>query len=181
MIIGKNIDLREIKISDAEFILALRLDSELNEHISVVEDDLDKQKEWIRRSKLNKQEWYFIVQNKKKEPVGTIRIYDIKGDSFCWGSWIVVPEARKYASFESAFLLYDYAFNDLDFKKTNFDVRKKNQVALNFYLRFGAVIKDETDLDYLMLYTKEQFLSKKERYLKVIDKISQNNIVKKCY
>jgi glycosyltransferase involved in cell wall biosynthesis/RimJ/RimL family protein N-acetyltransferase len=177
MIIGKNIDLREVEVDDAEFILSLRLDPELNKHLSDVEDDLDKQKEWIKKSKLNKQEWYFIVQNKMQEPVGTIRIYDIKGDSFCWGSWIILPKARQYSTFESMFLLYQFAFFDLGFKQTNFDVRKSNDIAFNFYVRFGAVVTDETEIDYLLQYTKEQFLNKKNEYLKILTDITQKTLV----
>lgn len=174
MITGKNIDLREIEASDAEFVLSLRLDPELNTHLSVVEDDLDKQKEWIKKSKLNKQEWYFIVQNKQQQPVGTIRIYDIKGDSFCWGSWIIVPEARRYASFESAILLYQYAFFQLGFNKTHFDVRKNNLKVLNFHLRLGAVVIEENEQDFFMTFTKEDFCNKEQEYIEIIDKILLN-------
>ena len=177
MIIGKNIDLREIEASDAEFVLQLRLDASLNKYISSVEDDVEKQREWIKKSKLKKDEIYFIVQNKLTNPVGTIRIYDMQEETFCWGSWVIIPGARRSASFESAFLLYDYAFNELDFKQTNFDIRKENKVVLNFHLRFGAVITGETDLDYLMSYTKERFLNKRDDYLKIIEDIFRKNII----
>ena len=100
MILGTNIDLRPVEIDDAAFILSLRLDPELNQYLSQVENDLDKQREWIKSHRLYSKDFYFIIQNKTRKPVGTIRVYDIKDSIFCWGSWIVVPEARKYASFE---------------------------------------------------------------------------------
>ena len=83
MILGKNIDLRLVEIDDAEFILALRLDPELNQYISPVENDLDKQREWIKSHRLYSRDFYFIIQNKKQKPVGTIRIYDIQDNVFC--------------------------------------------------------------------------------------------------
>ena len=172
MILGKNIDLRLVEIDDAEFILALRLDPELNQYLSPVENDLDKQREWIKTHRLYSRDFYFIIQNKKQELVGTIRVYDIKDSIFCWGSWIVVPEARKYASFESVFLVYRFVFFGLGLDQTNFDVRKKNKKAVDFYQRFGATIFGETDLDYLMTYTKNTFLEQQDEYKVVIDKIT---------
>ncbi len=172
MILGKNIDLRLVEIDDAEFILALRLDPELNQYISPVENDLDKQREWIKSHRLYSKDFYFIIQNKKQKPVGTIRVYDIKDSVFCWGSWIIIPEARKYASFESVFLLYRFIFFGVGLDKTNFDVRKKNKKAVDFYQRFGATIFGETDLDYLMAYTKNTFLERQDEYKLVIDKIT---------
>ena len=172
MILGGNIDLRLVEIDDAEFILALRLDPELNQYLSPVENNLDKQREWIKKHRLYSRDFYFIIQNKKQELVGTIRVYDVQGNVFCWGSWIIIPEARKYASFESVFLLYRFVFFGLGLDKTNFDVRKKNKKAVDFYQRFGATIFGETDLDYLMTYTKNTFLERQDEYRAVIDKIT---------
>lgn len=172
MILGKNIDLRLVEIEDAELILSLRLDPELNQYLSPVENNLDKQREWIKTHRLYSRDFYFVIQNKKQELVGTIRVYDVQGNVFCWGSWIIIPEARKYASFESVFLLYRFVFFGLGLDKTNFDVRKKNKKAVDFYQRFGATIFGETDLDYLMTYTKNTFLERQDEYKAVIDKIT---------
>ena len=174
MILGKNIDLRPVEIEDAEFILSLRLDPELNQYLSQVENDLDKQREWIKSHRVYSRDFYFIIQNKKQKPVGTIRVYDIQGDVFCWGSWIVVPEARRYASFESAMLLYRFVFLGLGLHATNFDVRKENKRVVNFHSKLGATIFDETDLDYLMTYTKSTFTERQNEYMAVIDKINAN-------
>jgi RimJ/RimL family protein N-acetyltransferase len=170
MIIGKNIDLRDVELSDAWFILSLRLDTQLNQYISKVENNLTQQEEWIKQYKLLNRDKYFIIQSKQSHPVGTIRAYDIKDDSFCWGSWIVKPEARMYASFESIVLLYQYMFFDLGFNYTKFDVRKQNEKALAFYLRFGATIIDENDQDFFMIYYKKAFEAKFAEYSEIISK-----------
>lgn len=173
MIIGTNIDLRPVDVNDAEFILSLRLDKTLNQHLSPVENDIQKQRDWIVYSKDNKEEWYFIVQNKKQIPVGTIRIYDIQDDSFCWGSWIITPEARAYASFESAILLYKYAFCTLGFNKSHFDVRKGNQAVINFHLKLGAsIIKEDEENIYFHFY-KEVFINNLKDYTLALNKINK--------
>lgn len=168
IVYGTNIDLRPVEIEDAEFILSLRLDPELNQYLSPVEDNLEKQREWIKNYRLYSRDYYFIIQNKMQESIGTIRVYDIQDVVFCWGSWIVIPQARKYASFESAFLLYRFAFEGLGLDKTNFDIRKDNKRVLNFHQKFGATIFGETDADYLMTYTKNTFLEKQDEYQNVI-------------
>ena len=45
LIYGNNIDLRPVEIDDAEFILSLRIDPKLNQYLSPVENDLEKQRE----------------------------------------------------------------------------------------------------------------------------------------
>lgn len=171
MITGKNINLRYAHRDDAEFILTLRLDPNLNKFLSVVKNDISQQRRFIQECSNIHNEYYFVIENKMLNPVGTIRIYNIREKVFCWGSWIVKPEARKYATFESIFLLYQYAFITLGLDLTRFDVRKNNKKALNFYLRFGAVIYDETEEDLLMMFTKEDFYERKDYCLHVINKI----------
>lgn len=169
---GKNIDLHPVMVDDAEFILLLRLDSELNTHLSPVDDDIQKQKDWLVKSINDDKEHYFIVKNKQGLKIGTIRVYDIKKRSFCWGSWIILPEHRKYASLESMVLLMKFAFFDLHLEESNFDVRKENKKVVNFHLKSGAQIVKESDIDYFFNYKKEYFLNSYEHYQKIIDKIT---------
>lgn len=171
IISGKNIDLRKVAASDAEFILSLRVDPLLNKNLSFVENDLDKQRKWICDNEENSLEWYFIIQNKNSQPVGTVRIYDVKEDSFCWGSWIVKPEARIYASFESAVLLYNYAFFTLGFTQSHFDVRKENKSVINFHLKMGAKIIKEDELNFYFIFKKESYQKKMEEHFKLVNRI----------
>lgn len=168
---GKNIDLREITPADAAFVLSLRLDPELNQHLSPTAVDLQQQIAWIEAYKNRQNEWYFIIENKQQKPVGTIRLYDVVDNSFCWGSWIVLKEARRYASFESAILLYDYAFLTAGFSRSHFDVRKENKGVIKFHLRFGAEIINEDALNYYFNFTKENYLASRDKHLSYINSI----------
>ena len=171
VIFGKNIDFRRVVVSDAEFILSLRVDPLLSKNLSVVENNLEKQRGWIFENEKNSSEWYFIIQNKNSQPVGTVRIYDVKGDSFCWGSWIVKPEARIYASFESAVLLYNYAFFTLGFEQSHFDVRRENKSVVNFHLKMGAKIVKEDELNFYFVFKKESYQKKMEEHFKLVNRI----------
>lgn len=171
-IIGKRINLRDVEVGDAEFILSLRLDPELSRYLSSTVPDIEKQRAWIKEYKKRKNEWYFVIENKQHEPVGVIRIYDIRGDSFCWGSWIVIESARHYASFESLVLLYEHAFFVLNFTQTHFDARKNNAKAVNFYKRFGATIISEDDQNYYFHFSREQYKTVREKYAQIIQEKS---------
>ena len=59
IIYGNNIDLRPVEIDDAKFILSLRIDPKLNQYLSPVENDLEKQREWIKNYRLYSRDLYY--------------------------------------------------------------------------------------------------------------------------
>ncbi|HID5953700.1 TPA: GNAT family N-acetyltransferase, partial [Escherichia coli] len=89
---SKTVKLRLVNESDASFILSLRLNENYNKFLSSVNNDIEKQKVWIRNYKQkenNNEEFYFIIETLDGIPCGTVRIYDIHNNSFSWGSWIL--------------------------------------------------------------------------------------------
>lgn len=169
MIIGKNIDLRPVIVSDAEFILSLRTDDELNQHLSPVGNDIELQRQWIINRKAANNEWYFIVQNKNAEPVGTIRIYDIQDNSFCWGSWIIKKNARKYASFESVVRIHELAFYKLGFTEARVDCRIDNIKSSNFQQRFGYKLVNQDALNLYFSLSKLDYSRTRDNYLMLLN------------
>lgn len=168
---GKNIQFRLVEETDANFILMLRLDESKSKFISKVDHDIQKQIEWIREYKTrenNKTEYYFIIEDKNGERHGCVRLYDFRGDSFCWGSWILRNGSPSYMAIESALLVYEYAFFSLCFKKSHFDVRKGNDKVIAFHTRFGAKIVNEDQLDFYFIFTKEDYKKTKIKYIKYL-------------
>ena len=92
---GRTIYFRLVEESDAAFIHSLRMDEQYNKYLSQVDDDVEKQRQWITRYKQREEqneEYYFIIHRKDNNlPIGTLRIYDFRPEenSFCWGSWIL--------------------------------------------------------------------------------------------
>ncbi len=167
-ITGKNINLRDIELEDAEFILQLRLNESKSKHISKIENDLEKQIQFIKNYKINNKDFYFIIENKNQERLGTVRIYNIINSEFCWGSWITIPNAPKFCAIESALLIYKFAFFEKGFELTKFDVRKDNYSVNDFHQRMGSKIYDEDELNFYYIYTKEDFekiLPKYQRFI----------------
>ena len=148
---SKSIRLRFVEETDAQFILKLRLDEQYNQFLSAVSPDLQSQKDWIRKYKNDekaKSQFYFIIERLDGTPCGTVRVYDLKEDSFCWGSWILNEDKTRYAALESAFLVYKFGFEVLGFKKSHFDVMKGNERVISFHKKMGAVETGEDEQNY---------------------------------
>lgn len=161
---GKSIFLREVTIDDAEFIIKLRTDPEKSKHLSVTPNDIDKQKSFISSYLKSQADYYFIICDWSRCPLGTIRIYDVRDDSFCWGSWILSKDAPSNAAIESALLIYDFAFFSLHYPESHFDVRKVNHRVVDFHKRFGACIVGEDDLNLYFEYSRDAYLNVREKY-----------------
>lgn len=170
---SKTIRLRLIDVEDAEFVLGLRLNERYNQFLSTVKSDLVAQKQWIMNYKSDEvagKQYYFIIERLDGIPCGTVRIYDIREDSFCWGSWILNESKTRYAALESAFLVYDFGFNNLGFEKSHFEVVKKNERVVSFHKKMGAV---EVGQDNENFYFEINRQSVEAARKKLIDRIAQ--------
>lgn len=170
-LISKTIKMRLIREEDAAFILSLRLDERYNKFLSSVDGSLAAQKEWINKYKQDEEaglQYYFIIETKDSKPCGTVRLYDLKADSFCWGSWILNEDKTKYAALESAFLVYQFGFEGLGFKKAHFDVRKGNLKVIDFHKKFGAVETGEDEDNYYYEISQESVQRIKNKFSKII-------------
>ncbi|HDM8051079.1 TPA: GNAT family N-acetyltransferase [Vibrio fluvialis] len=171
-LISKTIRLRLVNENDAEFITSLRTDVKYNKHLSVVDNNVESQKKWISEYKVketNKEQFYFIIERLDGERCGTVRLYDFKDDSFCWGSWILNENKTRYSAIESAFLVYKIGFDILGFKKCHFDVRKDNKNVNAFHLKFGAKRTGETELDFLYEIYPDDVNNMKVKFLKLLE------------
>lgn len=164
---GKNINLRTVEIEDADFIYTMRQNRKKTKYLSKVTGTVDSQKEWIKNYKQREdeeKEFYFIIESKNKDKFGLVRIYDLKNDSFCWGSWLIKEDTPKTTAIESALQIYEFGFYKLGFEKSHFDVRKGNDKVIAFHQRFGAKIVSEDELDYFFNFEKSDYEIIKEKY-----------------
>ena len=172
---GKSIYLRLVNESDAEFICMLRNNDKLNQYISSSASDVFAQKQWINEYKIREaggKEYYFIICRKLDQlPIGTVRMYDFKDDikSFCWGSWILSSDKTKYAAIESALLIYQFGFEQLDFNQSHFDVMKGNDNVHSFHQRLGAKQISEDEVNIYYIFSKKDYLNIKQDYKKFLN------------
>lgn len=143
---GRSLMLRDAGPADAAFVLKLRTDEHKARHLSQVSGGLARQQAWLQDYASQDGQAYFIIADSAGHDLGTVRLYDAVGDSFCWGSWILSDDAPGFAAIESALMVYTFAIHELGFRQAHFQVQKGNERVRQFHLRFGAqcVAEDET-------------------------------------
>lgn len=144
---GNTLAFRNARVDDAEFILSLRTDIDKSRYLNATANDVAAQRAWLDNYASLAGQVYFIIEHEGAD-IGTVRLYDAQGESFCWGSWILKDGRPKQAAVESALMVYAYAVNYLGFKAAHFDVRKGNDRVLKFHERFQARRVAENELDY---------------------------------
>ena len=165
MIIGRKINLRDIETADANFVLSLRCNEKKSKHLHKTENDINKQIEYIKKYKTLNNEWYFIIERKNGEKIGTYRIYDVQKESFCIGSWLMIDGITSEEMLEADYLVRLFGFNKLNMNKIHFDVRKENKKVIRYHKMMGAKQVGETELDYLFECSKEDYLNNIKIYL----------------
>lgn len=165
---GRTLTFRDVNEDDAEFILTLRTDSQKSRYLSATDSDIKQQKAWLKNyADLNDQA-YFIIEDLEGQLLGTVRLYDAQGKSFCWGSWILKEGAPQSAAIESALMVYSYAIDCLGFSEAHFDVRKGNENVWRFHERFGAIRTGEAELNYLYEIDAKKILTGRNKYRKYL-------------
>lgn len=164
---GNNLVLRDARKEDAAFILSLRTDAGKSRFLSRTSSDLAQQEAWLERYAADDGQIYFIIEDRAGAPVGTVRLYDRQGDSFCWGSWILQAGAPPQYAIESALLVYEVGLAQ-GFTGAHFDVRKGNESVWKFHERFGAVRTGETAEDYLFTISREAIRASMDKYRKYL-------------
>ena len=167
LINGKNIVLRTVEIEDAEFIFNMRQNTSKTKYLSNIDGNIDNQINWIKSYKKreqNQQEFYFIIESKEMNKLGLVRVYDIRKNSFSWGSWLIKENAPKSTAIESVLQIYEFGFYKLGFQQSHFKVSKENDKVIAFHQRFGARIIDDNDNEHFFNFQKKDYEIIKKKY-----------------
>lgn len=164
---GQSLILRNTVADDADFIVQLRTDVHKSRHISQTSPNVQAQRGWLERYSHDTEQVYFIIENQSGEPLGTVRLYDQQGDSFCWGSWVIKDGCPAAVAIESALIVYRFGFV-LGFRNAHFDVRKANTSVWRFHERFGAVRTGESELDYFYRISATSIADSLVKYAKYL-------------
>jgi RimJ/RimL family protein N-acetyltransferase len=170
---GKTLVFRNAEIEDASFILSLRTDVHKARFLSPTDINIEKQRQWLENYAKKSDQAYFIIENLTGESIGTIRLYDARADSFCWGSWILKNNTPSSAAIESALMTYQYALDTLGFSDSHFDVRHGNENVWRFHERFGAIRITSTSEDFLYKIDNANINNSLKKYKKYLP----NNLI----
>lgn len=168
LLYGHALRFRDAAVADAPFILALRTDAQKSRYLSPSSTEVSRQEEWLLNYCDARDQAYFIIEDRNGERLGTVRLYDPKERSFCWGSWIIKQGAPASVAIESALMVYAYALDHLGFEAAHFDVRKENTHVWKFHERFGASRVGETEFDHLYSIDEQRIRTSMARYQKYL-------------
>lgn len=151
---GINIELKAVTETDAQFIIDLRTDNQINKYIHATDKNLIKQQEWIQQQRNRDGDYYFVIKS-DNHLWGTISLYNInyneKEGEF--GRWIC-PNNSIFA-YESVFLLYEFAFVLLQLERVYTLTVKENFKVINFHKKNGARFVKERKTDNFILVEQE--------------------------
>ena len=169
---GTSLSLRLVVPQDASYIHALRMDPRYNAHLSAVTGTVTDQENWIARYKIREaagMEYYYVIERRlDAASCGLVRLYDISGDRFTWGSWILDENKPSKAALESAVLSFGVGFKHLGLAVADIDVRNDNTGARAFYERFGMRYLRRDAVDTFYEYTRADYNRDLEGHMKVI-------------
>lgn len=106
-------------------------------HLSSTNSDLENQREWLAQYASDDAQAYFIIEDNNHTQVGTVRLYDVVGSSFSWGSWILSDAAPRSSAVESTLMVYAYGLA-CGFNAAHFEVRRANERVWEYHERLGA-------------------------------------------
>jgi hypothetical protein len=101
-----------------------------------------------------------IISNYDDIPVGIVAVYDIDFDNgiFDWGRWIISKTAPIQAGIESMLLVYKFAFEILNLKKTRFEVRLGNNNVISLHAKYARKLNSDDNFQYFE-FTSEDYMT----------------------
>ena len=123
---GKTLIFRDDTVEDAGLILNLRTDEKKGRFLSATSFSLEVQQAWLRAYTASTGHSYFIIE-RVGQAIGTVRLFDPRGKSFCSGSWIIANGQPASVAMESALMVYAYALDHLGYDQTHFNMRAANE------------------------------------------------------
>lgn len=133
---GKTVYLRSAREEDAKRTLFLRLDRDKTRFLHYVDNDLEKQKKWIRDHMNLDGDFFFVVCDMSTgEIIGTMGIYEICERRGHIGRLLMYGNAIQ--SFEAYMILFLFCFETLELNEVWGDTDINNKSAIRFSKRFG--------------------------------------------
>ena len=175
---GIHLSLRLVEPDDAGYLHGLRMNPTYNSHLSAVTGTVEDQRSWIeayKRREAAGSEYYFVIERKDGMPCGVVRLYDIAGDQFTWGSWILDQNKPRKAALESAILSFGVGFDALGLEMANVDVRVGNSHAEAFYRRLGMTEVRRTEQEIFFVYSREQFAADHLTHMNILQSGNSND------
>jgi len=156
---------RLVQEEDAAFIVKLRTDGKISKYLSTVDNNIEKQREWICNYKRREAEGtdYYFIYFINDAPIGLNRVYNIHDNFFTFGSWICLDNLPFNIPLATAVIGREIGFYDLGCVKeleiggTHVDNKKVIQFSELFGLVYDGIRELEKGAYRTGYLTKEAF------------------------
>jgi len=148
--------------------VSVRTDRRRTSYIGETSTDINAQIDYIERYISSDGCAYFVICDQAENRLGTVRLYDAQGDSFSWGSWVLAPDAPRFAAIESAMIVYAYGMDELGFDNAHFAVDIGNERVWRFHQRFGARRVGKNEKEFLYEIDRDSVERSVSRYAKYL-------------
>lgn len=161
---------RLVREEDAEFIVKLRTDPKLSRFINKTENDVSKQKEWIREYKKREDDGrdYYFIYEYNGVAFAVNRIYDRSETKAVTGSWVVKPNTELPQMFATLLIEREIYFEDLQYDEDYFTVDKGNVQVCRLHQKLGASFIAENDKEYQFVQCKDSFYKNREKFIRLL-------------
>lgn len=137
---GKYITLRSARVEDTEFTRNLRRDPNIAKMIPMIDSTLAQQKAWLLKQREKDGDYFFVVWNKKNEPIGTISLYETNSDNPQSGRLAIKGDA--FENSEASYLHLKFGFETLKLLHVAGFIYSDNRRAIHYSKQFGAIIQE---------------------------------------
>lgn len=175
---GKCIDLVPFTPDDSANVVEIR-NREKNKYFlnQTYELNVDGQNKWYEEYLTRNNDIYWCIYNKKKQFIGTIRVYDIdEENNICdQGSFMIDEDHAEGAPYalEAEILILDFIFDVLNMGNVINEDRSDNKVMNNLTKKLGFVFKKKTiinDVEYnYYLLNPGDYKKNRDKFASIID------------
>ena len=168
---GNFIRMRAAQIEDAQFTYDIRQDKEKTKYLHPVHGTVEDQKDWLIRQREREGDYFFVVEDKKKVPIGTIALCNIQGEEGEPGRLVIYGDSAQ--NMEANLLLTDFAFFTCGLSKLHYTVLEKNQNVNSFTKKLGGT-EEFREFDKELNATVIHYSITKERYMKKSERVRKS-------
>lgn len=137
---GRYVTLRSVLESDAQVTMEMRLNKEKTKFLHSIDNDVEKQRSWIRMQNKTENDYFFLVLDKNGKAIGMMGISEISDNRGHIGRLLMYGNA--FESYEAYMLLIRTAFSDMNLKEIYGETDIKNKSAERFTEAFGFIYGD---------------------------------------
>ncbi len=137
---GHYVNLRSATEEDAAFTLEIRQQPDIVRYIPEIKNTQQQQAAWIRQQRKTEGDYFFVVESKDGQRLGTISIYHIQGLQAESGR--LALRGDVFQNVEAEILLLDFAFDELKLQEVYGEIYTQNTRALRFSKQFGGIVQD---------------------------------------